>query len=252
MSFLYVYGLTRPGLDLRIETAAVVGAAVRTLPLPGFDALISEIDTPEIKQTRRNMLAHTRVLEEALKFGPVLPTRFGLIAESAEQIAAAVESQRPKLAELLTRLDGKVEMGVRINFDRAAIMREIAAENPAIAARIAQLRKLPEAATHFERIDLGQAIAQLLANKRSAEETALFAQLAPVAEDRLLQAPDDDIQALKADCLICASAEAQFTAFVEALAQKGEGRWNVRLIGPAPPFNYVRVRLSFAPRAEAA
>lgn len=252
---LYVYGLMRAGQAPTLAAPAVAepGGTIRTLSLGALSALVSDISLDEVVSTRRNLLAHTRALEEAMAAGPVLPMRFGIIAAGEAQLSRAVLPQAEKLLELLDRLEGRAEYGVRIAWSRDVVMREVVSENPVLAARHEAIRGKPEAATYYERIDLGRDVAEALSMKRTQEEAALFQRMAAIAVDRVLHAPDDDVQALKADLLVDVVREAELQKLLEAIEAERPGRLTVRLVGPAPAYNFVRVRLALEePEAAAA
>src|SRR5579863_6729186 len=82
---MYVYGVTRAaGRPPRGE--GIGGAPLRRVAARGTAALVSELPPGEIRLGRAEMVTHTRVLEDALARGTVLPMRFGTTVERDSEV----------------------------------------------------------------------------------------------------------------------------------------------------------------------
>jgi hypothetical protein len=80
--------------------------SVLASPVTDTDALAS----PSVEQ----ILAFKSVVDGLFHGGPVVPLRFGTVASSRDQAVALVAQKESIYADLLGRLDGQVEMGVRL------------------------------------------------------------------------------------------------------------------------------------------
>jgi hypothetical protein len=82
---LYVYGVLPAPFDAASlnGAAGVGGNAVRLLTQGDLAALVSDVGATPVTRTRRNLLAHTAVLEQAMPNATVLPLRFGTVAPGA-------------------------------------------------------------------------------------------------------------------------------------------------------------------------
>lgn len=255
---LYVYGLMR-GADLDrarrvldFDAVDAPGAEILSVDCGALAAVASPIEAEEVLSTRRNLLRHARALERIMAAGPVLPMRFGLITAGADQIAATVEAEAETLAGMLDGLEGLAETGVKIVWDRTAVMREIVAEDPSLSRAYAALQGRDANQVHYEKIELGRRVEAAMSAKRHAEEAALAERLSAHAQDVVVHAPDDELMALKADFLADDDQRAALEREAEAIAAEGGDRLSVKLVGPAPAYNFVQVRLAWAAPAAGA
>jgi len=150
------------------------------------------------------------------------------------------------------RVAGRAEYGVRIAWVREHIMRAIVQGAPEVARRYEALKDKPAAATHFERIELGRAVGELMEAARADEERRLVEALQGVFSEIRVQPFEEDIQVLKAELLIPADDEAALMARLEAIQAEAPGRFEIRCVGPSPAYNFVRIRLGAEQLAAAA
>ena len=75
----------------------------RLLPAGSLAALVSDVPPGPVAQTRRNMVAHTSVLERAIARTDVLPLRFGTVAPDADRLRPLRRRQRQPLRHRLAR-----------------------------------------------------------------------------------------------------------------------------------------------------
>ncbi|MEO1678556.1 MAG: GvpL/GvpF family gas vesicle protein [Pseudomonadota bacterium] len=256
---LYLYGLFRgSGPDLERALFEVKGATNGAPELRdlGIAAIIAGgHDGSEILQTRRRMLAHTRVLETAMAYGTVLPMRFGLVAEDMATLSAMLASHAEAIAARFDHLAGQVELGLRVSVPRAAALDAVLAAEPALAA--ARDRLMGRGAEgHFDRIELGRAVAEALERRRTRAQSALIRELAGAVTDHVLRAPEDDCELLRAECLVPAGAADDLAATVERAAAALDfapgAEPAIRLVGPVPAFHFVDLALAPSAGREAA
>lgn len=245
-SRLYAYAIVRP--DRAAPPPGVTGIGgtpVALLPAGPFAVIAGPAPEGEVRRTRRNLLAHVKVLEAALGHGPLLPMRFGVVAAGREALAAHVGRHADALAALLERHDGVAEFGLRITFPREAAMAALAARRPDFAATRARL--LREGAGRLAYADLGRAVAEALDDARKTAERALMALLRPLARDAVLRAPESDVEVLRAEFLLPLGAEDAFAATAAeraaALPFGGGAVPELRLVGPVPAYSFVSLAL---------
>src|SRR6266851_4514581 len=107
------------------------GDMVYTLPYQNLAAIVSRSPIVKYPLTRENSLAHARVLEKVMEEFTVLPVRFCTIAEKEEIIVERVlQARYQELMDLVTGMEGKVELGVRVRWTNLdAIFAEVVEEN---------------------------------------------------------------------------------------------------------------------------
>ena len=131
-------------------------------------ALVSRVPGEELEAGREELLTHSRVLEEALGQGVVLPMKFGVVMPSDEVVRKELlEAHHDELMRQLDELEGKVELNVKGIYEEAAVLGEVVTEEPEIARLRAEIAGKPEDATYPQRIRLGELVAEVLEAKRS-------------------------------------------------------------------------------------
>ncbi|MEM6826247.1 MAG: GvpL/GvpF family gas vesicle protein [Pseudomonadota bacterium] len=208
----------------------------------------------QIRAKRRNLLAHARVLETAARFGTVLPMRFGMTAECIESVSDRLRLQEHAVSGEFDRLSGQVEFGVRAAFPKQAVLAAMLSEEPALLHERDRLkaRSTPD---RMQTAEFGRRIAERLERRRWDAQHNMLSRLATVWRDHTVRVPDEDVQVLAADVLAPAADHDAMAAEIEAAAAASgfapDAEPSVRIVGPMPPYSFVRLSLGMADEAAA-
>ncbi|NIQ93295.1 MAG: GvpL/GvpF family gas vesicle protein, partial [Gammaproteobacteria bacterium] len=84
----YLYAIINcpPAREFRIRGIGERGDPVHTINHERLAAVVSDSPMIEYENSRRNMMAHTLVLEEVMEEFDLLPVRFGTVAPDAEAV----------------------------------------------------------------------------------------------------------------------------------------------------------------------
>jgi hypothetical protein len=120
---LYAYCLTDGSVGnpptFFSSITGISGAVPYALEFRGISAIVSDFAGDTVSITKENVFAHQRVVGHMLSQVTPLPFRFGaLISES--QLRSHIESHRGSIETTLSKVQGCVEMGVKI-IGRSAI-----------------------------------------------------------------------------------------------------------------------------------
>ncbi len=233
----YVYGIVEPA-GPPPDAPGIDGAPVRVIGGDGVAAIVSALPGGEPALGREAMLAHARVLEAALGLGNVLPMRFGVVMETEEVQARLLATHGDQLRAQLEELAGTVELEVRVVYEQERLMREVAAE-PQIAALRAHVQGQPEAATYYDRIRLGELVAEAVQRHRLDDAQALLDALVAVSLDVRVSEPAHERVVLNAAFLVDRGAIAAFDVELDRLAAERAGRMRVKSVGPVAPHSFV-------------
>ncbi len=254
---IYLYGLLDPMAELGdtvAETLTGVTGPIEVTRLPEGYLFYGPHDGSEILAKRRNLLAHARALEAMIGLGTVLPMRFGMFAATVAEVAEMLRGQSDQIAAQIAKLRGLVEVGVRISFDRKDALNAMVEEAPALKAERERLLRARRGG-HFEQAEFGRRLAEALERRRTNVQKELLAGLAPLVSDHVLRVPEDDAQVISADVLIDEHAQADFSQAIARLADAcgfaPGSEPQIRLVGPVPPYNFVRLFLG-SPAVEVA
>jgi len=107
-----LYGVTSPRSALP-EPRGIDGAPVEYAAVAGLVLAASRHEVPP-EPTRERLLAHHRVNLCLMEAGPVAPFRYAATFASLEAAQAALAAHAGRLAAVLPRLEGAVELSVKV------------------------------------------------------------------------------------------------------------------------------------------
>ncbi|MDQ3856223.1 MAG: GvpL/GvpF family gas vesicle protein [Chloroflexota bacterium] len=249
----YVYGVV-PSLsfndgDQPISAPAVgdPSAPVRTVVYEDLAAVVSDFPGGRCDINRENLLAHQRVLEEVTQRSDVLPVSFGTVAASDADVRDKL--LRRGLEDLRAHLEylrGRVELELKVLWNRDALFAEIAAEHDDIRALRDALAGRPPDSAYHERIRLGELTAAAIGDKSEAEAGAILDALEPLAVDTVLNRNLSDMMVLNVSFLVERALQDEFDARVQQIGIAQEGRLTFQYVGPLPAYNFVNLNVEWA------
>lgn len=205
-------------------------------------AIVSNAPDEEIRAGREELMTHARVLERAREQGVVLPMRFGVVMPDEDAVRRELlDGYGDELLVQLRELEGKAELRLRAFYDEEALMREIAQGHPAIARLSDAVRDQPADATYYERIELGQQVAQAIEQAARSDLSAILDALAPLAVATVVGEPEHEHVAANVSFLV---EDVQIPAFDQAVNELGRqnaGRLTFKYTGPLAPYSFVEL-----------
>jgi len=97
------------------------GVEVYGISFGEIGAMISDVDSDQPVCSVQSVLAHQKVVDAALRLSKsVIPCRFGTLFPDDENILTFLKEHYELLDAQLTRLEGKVEVGVQVILNRRA------------------------------------------------------------------------------------------------------------------------------------
>jgi hypothetical protein len=238
----YLYGFVRSAdFPKQLEEGGVgpppgrVGCVVEC----GLAALVTPLGPGRVPRRRANLLAHARILDRAFQRAPVLPLRFGFVLPDEAAVRNEIASRGEELARLLDTLQDRVEMHVSARYREERLLGEVLAENPAIVAAQRRIRGLPVTATQFERVRLGETVAQAVGAKRAADGAAVMRELETHSVAVAADEPRREHTVLSASFLVVRHRLEEFDAAVARLSRERAERMRFELLGPRPPHSFV-------------
>jgi hypothetical protein len=249
---LYVYGLMRAEDGTR-AAQALPELALDTVEHDGVCALVSQVGEGESRLRRESALAHTDTLQAVFDHGPVLPVRFGTVLADGDALQQTLLAPRATvLRGRLEALDGLAEMQVKARYLEEPLLRSIVEGDPRLTHAAARIHSLPAEATHFERINLGEAIHEEVDARRQIDSHRLVEELRPVAVAVSVREPRHERAVLNAAFLVARERLGAFDAEVERLSEERARMMRFRLIGPMPAHSFAEGTWTDAGPAESA
>jgi hypothetical protein len=180
----YVYGVAAgvAGGGSPVSADGVDGQSVELVERGGLAALVSDAPKVPVRANRRNLTAHAQVLGEVVAERCVLPMQFGVVMPDRGAVAdELLGAHAERLVAHLQAFEPYVELDVRVLCPEDALLRSVVAKRPDIAELRASLEGRPPDATYYERIRLGELVAQAVAARRQGIEERTVELLEPLA-----------------------------------------------------------------------
>lgn len=127
-SSLYLYGVLRTKQEQHLGAIGLgtPPTEVVTVHHGELAAVVSEGLPCVPDPTRDSLLAHHRVQEAVLREHTLLPAAFGVTFRGREEVVELLRSGQEAFAGALAKLEGHVELGVKVVWDSDLIAREAA------------------------------------------------------------------------------------------------------------------------------
>ncbi len=216
-------------------------AEVHTVNYRDLAAVVS--NTPMVVQdpTRENVLAHQRVNETVMKNHTVLPMSFGTVFKTGDDIVELLRSAYDAFTDVLSKMKDKFEFGLKVLWDREAIIREIEDEDEDIRRLKGEISS-QKGSTYFARMQYGRLIDQALQARSERYVAEIFGALRDVSVASRSNRPIGDRMIMNAAFLVARDRELAFDARVKEIGQRYD-KLTFKYTGPWPPYNFVNIRL---------
>ena len=238
----YLYGIFPLPAPESLEIEGLDKQPVTVEIVDNFAVLYSSAQKKKYLASRRNLLNHERVLEEAMEAGyrNLLPLQFGLCVESWEEVLdLLITSRRDELEQLLNELSGYREVGIKLMWEIAAEIEMLLQENPRLKAQRDAL--VGKNLSLDETIKIGQAIETAIENRKNEIIEAFQDSLDSFAKEVVENDCQMEQMIYNAAYLIPWEKEIEFSKKVEELDKKFEGRLRIRYNAFTAPFNFAKL-----------
>jgi Gas vesicle synthesis protein GvpL/GvpF len=216
-------------------------AEVHTIHYQDIAAVVS--NTPMVVQdpTRDNVLAHQRVNETVMQHHTVIPMSFGTVFKTDHDIMELLRSAYDAFTDVLSKMQGKVEFGLKVLWDRDQIIREIEQDEEDIRRLKGEISS-QKGSTYFARMQYGRLIDAALQARSEHYVSEIFQALRDVSVASRSNKPIGDRMIMNAAFLVARDAENAFDLRVKDVGQRYD-KLTFKYTGPWPPYNFVNIRL---------
>ncbi len=226
-------------------------AAVYAIDEVGLRAIVSDTLSSKLRPERRNITAHQAVLNALTKQGTVLPMRFGIIARNADSVRNLLINNEKSIREHFERLNGRVEMGLRVSWDVSNIYEYFVALHPVLRESRDEIwgKNPAPNSRRDEKIRLGNLYESLRAADRKESTEKVKDVLFDYCEDIVENPVKKDKEVMNLACLV---ERERLDEFANGIFQASKLFDNVYLFdytGPWAPHNFITLDLH-APAAK--
>jgi hypothetical protein len=241
----YIYGIIRNSAPIDYGPIGIGKRADRVYGVTynGITAIVSSSPIMIYEARRVNMIAHEKVLEEIMKQFTVLPVRFSTISEhdNDDGILRIIEKDYDKFDEMLTRMEGKKELGLKVLAKEADIYESIVEKYDDIKALREKLMNMPPDKTHYQRVKIGEMVAESLKKETENYKNLIMNALNPLSAEVKINDNYGEMMILNAAFLIKNTMEPAFDKVVNDLSEQYDRLMTFKYVGTLPPYNFVNL-----------
>jgi hypothetical protein len=245
MTQVYVYGILAADAHPPLDDRGVDGGPLGCVAHEDLAALVGEgVDDP-VRPSRRNMLAHSGVLQHVVAAGiDVLPMQFGVVMPDAAAVRGDLLAHHAAtLREQLAAHAGRVELDVTVRAPEDAVVARVIRGDARLAREAARLRGVGADAAYYDRIALGEAVARGVAAERARVEALVLDALTPFAAGAVASEPRHEDMLASVALLVERARLPEFDAAVERLGEHAGDEAQIRCLGPLPPYHFADLAL---------
>jgi len=217
--------------------------AVYTVHYLDIAAVVSNTSVYIFDPTRENALAHEHVIETVMKNHTIIPMSFGTVFRTDNDIREVLKSIYPSLKDVLHQMSGKLEFGLKVNWDRDQIIEDVKHEDEEIRQFHQEIIRKHLQSTYLARMQLGRMIDKALAERSIVYVREIYEALRSVCVASRDNQPIGDKMIMNAAFLVERHREGEFDSAVNKIAKKYGQRLKFKYTGPWPPYNFVNIRL---------
>jgi hypothetical protein len=241
----YVYGIIEAKQPLSFGKMGIGGAGepVYTVNFQDIAAIVSKTSVYIFDPTRENALAHEHVIETVMKTHTIIPMSFGTVFRTDDDIREVLRSIYVSLKDVLKQMKGKLEFGLKVNWDRDRIIEELKDADEEIRRFHQEITRKHLQSTYFARMQLGRMIDKALSERSAQYVRDIYEALRGVCVASRDNKPIGDKMIMNAAFLVERDRERDFDAAVNKIAKYYGELLNFKYTGPWPPYNFVNIRL---------
>ncbi|MCO5165689.1 MAG: GvpL/GvpF family gas vesicle protein [Planctomycetes bacterium] len=216
-------------------------AEVHTVNYKEIAAVVSDTPIEVYDPTRENVLAHERVNELVMRDHTVIPMSFGTVFKTREDILELLRSAYQAFKDVLVKMQGKLEFGLKVLWDPETVIRELEKEDESIR-RLKKEISSQKGSTYFARMQYGRLVDAQLQERSERYVTEIANHLRDVSVASRSNKVIGDRMIMNFAFLVPREQEAAFDAKVKEIGARLD-HLTFKYTGPWPPYNFVNIRL---------
>ncbi len=244
---LYLYAIVPAFNGRMFGGIGLTGSTVYSVTNGPLSALVSDV-WETLRPERRHLAAHQGVLKQVMaEATAVLPVTFGVVAQSFGAVHKILSRNQDALLGQLRRVQNRVEMGLRVNWDVPNIFEYFVAMHPEL--RLARDRFFGgrHEPSQDDKIELGRLFDRLLTEEREAHTERVEEILTPHCAEIKRMNLRNEREVVSLVCLVQRGRQAEFEAAVFEAATLFDSSYAFDYSGPWAPHNFVDLALHLRP-----
>ncbi|HVE84047.1 MAG TPA: GvpL/GvpF family gas vesicle protein [Myxococcales bacterium] len=244
----YLYGLIHAGQDvdfgcIGLEHDGKPGR-VYTLREGSLGAVVSDLPARQkLLPLRKNLDPHHKVIREVMKTTTIVPMTFGHVVKNGDEIARTLRRNRDGIQAQLARVEGRVEMGLKVKWDVENIFEYFMDAYPDLKAFRDQIFGRSSAPSQAEKIELGRMFEDQLNREREEQTQRAMDMFQPCCAEVKASPPKSEKMVMDLAFLVDRDALKPFEERIYQVAATFPAQYIFDYSGPWAPFNFVDLDL---------
>lgn len=241
----YVYGIVAADKQSSFGKSMMGGGLADVFAICHEDlaAVTSMVNAPILDSTRENVLAHQDVVGRIMETDTIIPMCFGVIFKTSDDVQLMLKSVYTCFQEVLHKLEGKIEFGLKVTWDRDGAIERLKREKEEIRRFDLELKKKRMQSTYFARMQLARMIETALMERSSEIVQEIYEGLRPVCLASRDNKPIGETMIMNAAFLLERKRANEFDQTLRKISKKFDDLLDFKYSGPWPPYNFVSIRL---------
>jgi len=244
MNGRYLYAIVPGGNEKEYGDVGLLGSRVYALASGPVAVVVSDVENKKIRPERRNLAAHQAVIKQLSKETDLLPMSFGIIAESEKALEKILALNQEAFVEQLQRVQGKAEMGLRVNWDVPNIFEFLVGRYDEMREARDRLFAPHRNPSAEDKIEIGQMFERVLDEERENHTERVEEALSGCCVEIKRMKCRKEREVMNLACLIRRHEEQAFEAAVFEAAKGFDDHYSFDYTGPWAPHNFVDIQLS--------
>jgi len=239
--YIYCFIREKEKMTFGNSTISNLNAPVYTITCKNISAVVSDAPIIDYDPTRKNILSHQAIVNKVMDKYTIIPVAFGTIANRRKNVEAIINAYYEEFDELLDYFKDKMEVGLRITWDKDYFNIDIENDEIKILKEIVSGKE--EKRVLDEKVELGKLVEAEIIVKRKEYEDNIYEKLRDLSVNSKLKDKIPIKTVFNAYFLIEKSMEAAFDKEVGALSEVFKNKLIFNYTGPWPPFNFVDINI---------
>lgn len=237
---MYVYGIVSADIAVP-EVLRGLGPSgkVWTIVHRELAAVVSDVPADRPLGTRDDLLAHESVVDAFAATTAVLPMRFPAVVDEPGVQNELLEPHYDQFVSALGDLEGRVQFSLKGRYDEDVVLREAVEGSGEIQALRAEIQQLPEDASYYQRVRLGELVVGALEERKAIDSAQILQRLEDAAVATAPHEPAQPEDVVDVAVLVDRAEQDAFEEVVEDIGREYAGRIGLRLLGPLAPYDFV-------------
>lgn len=239
----YLYAVVASNHDRTYGLFGINGSPVYSISDGRVAAVVSDVPYEKIRPERRHLAVHQEILSRLMQESTPLPMSFGIIAEGPKAIRRILSRNQEAFFGQISRVAGKVEMGLRVTWDVPNIFEYFVNTHPELRSARDQFLDAHRQSTQQDKMEIGRLFERILNEDRQVYSSKVQKILSQHCFEIKTNKCRNEREVMNLACLVGREAQAEFEAGIFEAAKLFNNNFAFDYNGPWAPHNFIELDL---------